>query len=72
MIFNSELDSEHVLYNRLNNDINREPNTFILTFSCEDKKQSDKLLMRINGVDDLGNLNNHPETLHIFLKINHY
>lgn len=68
LIFNSELDRENVLYSRVNNEINREPNTFMLTFSYEDKKQPDKLLMRINGVDGREYLKVHPETLSILLK----
>lgn len=68
LIFNSELDRGNVLHNRVNNEINREPNTFMLTFSYEDKKQPDKLLMRINGVDGREYLNDHPETLSILLK----
>ncbi|OCL23357.1 hypothetical protein A9G07_06140 [Gilliamella sp. wkB72] len=68
LIFNSKLDRGCILHNRVNNEINREPNTFILTFSYEDKKQPDKLLMRINGVDGREYLNDYPETLSILLK----
>ena len=68
LIFNSELDWENVYGNQVSNEINREPNTFLLTFSYVEKTQPNKLLMRINGVDGREYLNDHPETLSIIVK----